>query len=886
MSETASLSAQNLATQNLATQNLAALDLPVRGMSCASCVGRVEKALRAVPGVRAAAVNLATERAHVEGGELMAIATAIRKAGYEPVEQQVELQIEGMTCASCVARVERALRQAPGVLEANVNLATERASVRLVEGAATAAALEAAIAKAGYVAHPRAQTPAQSLGRATDAESEPQGARRDAEIRRLGRAFALAAAASLPLLIVEMTGHVWPGLHRLIARTIGEQGWRLVSFVLSSFVLFGPGLRFYRKGVPNLVRGAPDMNSLVVLGATAAWAYSVMATFAPKLLPAGSNNVYFEAAAVIVALILLGRWFEARAKGRTGEAIKRLLALQPRTARVWRDGVELEIDVGQVRPGDVVTVRPGERIPVDGEVVDGASYVDELMISGEPLPIEKSAGAEVTGGTVNSNGSFRFRATRVGADTLLAEIVRMVERAQGAKLPIQALADKVTAWFVPAVMAAAVVTFAVWLVFGPPPALGLALVNAVAVLIIACPCAMGLATPTSVMVGSGKAAQLGVLFRQGGALQSLSGVRVIAFDKTGTLTEGRPELTDLQVASGFDEAETLRLAASAERRSEHPIAAALVRAAAGRGLSLSDPSAFEARPGFGIEAQVDGRAVRVGAGRFLSDRGLDLSRWTDAAAALATQGKTPFYVAIDHQAAALFGVSDPIKPGSASAVQALHALGVKTAMITGDNRRTAQAVAAALGIDNVQAETPPADKAAAVETLRRTTGSVAFVGDGVNDAPALATADVGLAIGRGSDIAIESADVVLMSGDLRSVVNAIALSRATLANIRQNLVWAFGYNIVLIPVAAGALFPLFGIRLSPMVAAAAMALSSVSVLTNALRLNRFRNRHPGNGEAVIRDRHEEPASPGRSRLSARSLSSGRPKAGPGGLRPG
>jgi Cu+-exporting ATPase len=831
-------------TATLSSQSLTSLDLPVRGMNCASCVGRVEKAILAVPGVGAAAVNLATERARVEGGDPAAIAAAIRNAGYEPLEQEVELEIEGMSCASCVGRAERALRQVPGVLEANVNLAAERASVRLVEGAATTATLAAAVAKAGYAARPVGgpkDTADAGVVSGPISGAEAQGARRDAEIRSLGWAFALAAAASLPLLVVEMTGHVWPGLHQFITRTISEQGWRLISFALSSFVLFGPGLRFYRKGVPGLVRGAPDMNSLVVLGATAAWAYSSTATFAARLLPAGANNVYFEAAAVIVALILLGRLFEARAKGRTGAAIRRLVALQPKTARVSRDGVELELPVGEVRPGDIVTMRPGERIPVDGEVIDGLSFVDESMISGEPLPVEKSAGAEVTGATVNTNGSFRFRATRVGADTVLAEIVRMVERAQGAKLPIQALADKVTARFVPAVIAAAAITFAAWLIFAPPPALGLALVSAVAVLIIACPCAMGLATPTSVMVGSGKAAQMGVLFRQGSALQSLSGVRVIAFDKTGTLTEGRPELTDLEVATGFDEADALRLAASAERRSEHPIAAALVRAAEGRGLALSDPVAFEARPGFGIEAEIEGRAVLVGADRFLSERGHDLSRWTETAAALAAQGKTPLYTAIDGQAAALFAVSDPIKPGSAAAVQALHALGVKTAMITGDNRRTAAAVAAALGIDHVQAETAPADKAAAVETLRRTAGPVAFVGDGVNDAPALAVADVGLAIGHGSDIAIESAEVVLMSGDLRGVVNAIALSQATLANIRQNLVWAFGYNIVLIPVAAGALFPLFGIMLSPMVAAGAMALSSVSVLTNALRLNRFRS---------------------------------------------
>jgi Cu+-exporting ATPase len=814
------------------TTPLQPFDLPILGMTCASCVGRVEKAIKAVPGVRGAAVNLATERAQVEGGDPAAVADAIRSAGYEPVERDTELKIDGMTCASCVARVEKALIQVPGVLDASVNLATERARIRAVGSAATPSALAAAVARAGYTAQPSQEASAEQVDR--------ERAVRETEIRDLRRSVIVAATASLPLFVVEMLGHVVPGARHAIATTVGEQGWRLLSFVLATFVLFGPGLRFYRNGVPNLIRLAPDMNSLVVLGATAAWAYSAVATFAPRVLPPGSDNVYYEAAAVIVTLILLGRWFEARAKGRTSEAIRRLMGLQAKTARVERDGVEVELPIDQVISGDLVTVRPGERIAVDGEVFDGASFVDESMISGEPIPIEKSAGATVIGGTVNKTGAFRFRADKVGADTLLAQIVRMVETAQGAKLPIQGLVDKVTAWFVPAVIAAATVTFLVWLAFGPAPSLGFALVNAVAVLIIACPCAMGLATPTSIMVGTGKAAELGILFRRGEALQALRGVAVVALDKTGTLTKGRPELTDIHVAEAFSVPEVLALAASVERFSEHPVGGAILEAATGRGLTLHDPVGFQAIPGFGVEAIVDGREVIVGAERLMVLRGVDVSTFADEAARLGDAGKSPLYAAIDGQPAAILAVADPIKPTSHQAIAALHDLGLKVAMVTGDNRRTAQAVARDLGIDDVLAEVLPGEKADAVNTLRTAHGPVAFVGDGVNDAPALATADVGIAIGQGSDIAIESADVVLMSGDLLGVVNAIALSRATLANIRQNLTWAFGYNVVLIPLAAGALYPAFGLLLSPVIAAGAMALSSVSVLTNALRLYRFR----------------------------------------------
>jgi len=810
------------------------IDIPVLGMTCASCVGRVERAIKAVPGVASAAVNLAAERAHVElvdAGQTAAVIEAIRKVGYEPLERSIELKIAGMTCASCVGRVERALRAAPGVIAAQVNLATERAQVQVLEGTELGA-LTAAVAKAGYHAEPVAEATPELADREREA--------REAEVQGLKRNVIAAAAATAPLFLVEMGRHFVPGVHHWLAGTIGEQPWRLASFALAAFVLLGPGLRFYRKGVPNLVRRAPDMNSLVVLGASAAFLYSVVATFAPGLLPAGADHVYYEAAAVIVTLILVGRLFEAQAKGRTSEAIKRLMTLQAKTARVERDGVAHELPIGEVRVGDIVLVRPGERVPVDGEVLDGASFVDESMISGEPIPVEKTAGAEVIGGTVNKTGAFRFRATKVGAATMLSQIVRMVEAAQGAKLPIQAVVDQVTSWFVPAVIGVATLTFGVWLIFGASPALSFALVNAVAVLIIACPCAMGLATPTSIMVGTGKAAELGILFRRGEALQSLRDVQVVAFDKTGTLTLGRPALTDLEVIHGHNEGEVLRLVAAVEALSEHPVAQAIVDAAKSRGLSIPPAEHFESTPGFGVAAKVEGRTVQVGADRYMTRLGVSVAAVSGAAERLAHQAKTPLYAAIDGELAAIIAVADPIKETTPAALRALHAQGLKVVMITGDNARTARAVAEQLRLDEVVAEVLPDGKVAAVRDLQARFGGLAFVGDGVNDAPALAAADVGIAMGAGTDIAIESADVVLMRSDLRGVATALALSRAVLRNIRQNLVWAFGYNVVLIPVAAGVLYPAFGLLLSPMVAAGAMALSSVSVLTNALRLRAFR----------------------------------------------
>lgn len=810
------------------------LSLPVEGMTCASCVGRVERALKAVPGVQTATVNLATERADITFGDPadpQAAVGAIESAGYAVREETTELGIEDMTCASCVGRVEKALRQIPGVIEANVNLATERARVRHSAGLVTTAMLEAAVEQAGYKAR--------RLSAATASSDDQDSERRENEARGLRRSLLIAALLTLPVFVLEMGSHLIPAMHHWVLGVLGEQRNAYLQFVLTTLVLFGPGLRFFRKGVPALLRGAPDMNSLVSVGTAAAYGYSVVATFIPQVLPQGTANIYFEAAAVIVTLILLGRTLEARAKGRTSQAIKRLVGLQAKTARVERNGETLEIPLDQVTTGDVVFVRPGEKIPVDGQVVEGASYVDESMITGEPVPVSKGVGAGVVGGTINKTGAFSFRVTKVGANTVLAQIIRLVEEAQGSKLPIQALVDKVTLWFVPAVMAAAALTFLIWLIFGPTPALTFALVNAVAVLIIACPCAMGLATPTSIMVGTGRAAELGVLFRKGEALQALRDVSVIALDKTGTLTKGRPELTDLVPAEGFDYDEVLALVAAVETRSEHPIAEAIVAAAKQRDLKIAAIEAFDATPGFGVSAKVSGRTVSVGADRFMTQLGLDVASFLPAAQRLGEQGKSPLYAAIDGRLAAVIAVADPIKETTPEAIKALHALGLKVAMITGDNAATASAIARQLGIDEVAAEVLPDGKVAALKQFRSHGARVAFVGDGINDAPALAEADVGLAIGTGTDVAIEAADVVLMSGDLRGVANAIALSQATIRNIKQNLFWAFAYNAVLIPVAAGMLYPINGTLLSPIFAAAAMALSSVFVLGNALRLKRF-----------------------------------------------
>lgn len=822
--------------------------LQVDDMSCASCVGRVERALKAVPGVASASVNLATERATVTGvAPLEALLAAADRAGYPA---QVLDDGSGVADAGFDAGGDAGVDAASA--GAGQNPATHAAGAL-----GTAGATPGAGGGAGAAGGAKAAGGAGAAGGSARASGQVSGAarkplsredRKAAEQRALWRDLWIAAALALPVFLLEMGGHVVPAFHHWVAHTIGTQNSWYLQFVLTTLVLFVPGLRFYKKGIPALLHGAPDMNSLVAMGTLAAWGFSVVATFLPGLLPAGTVNVYYEAAAVIVVLILVGRFLEARAKGRTSEAIQRLARLQAHTAHLRRDGAVVDVPLAQVRVQDVVEVRPGERVPVDGEVIEGTSYVDESMITGEPVPVAKTAGSTVVGGTVNQTGAFTVRATAVGGQTVLAQIIRMVESAQGAKLPIQTLVDRVTMWFVPAVMTAALITFIVWMVFGPAPALGLALVNAVAVMIIACPCAMGLATPTSIMVGIGRGAELGVLFRKGEALQLLKDAKVVAVDKTGTLTEGKPALTDLLVQPGFDRAQVLAQVAALESRSEHPIARALVAAAEAEGLVLPAVSDFESLTGLGVTARVggvpDGHVapavlVAVGADRYMQTLDVDVSPFASEAEKLGQEGKSPLYVAIGGQLAAIVAVSDPIKSTTAAAIRTLHDQGLKVAMITGDNARTAQAIARQLGIDDVVAEVLPAGKVDAVKRLQQRYGAVAYVGDGINDAPALAQAEVGVAIGTGTDVAIEAADVVLMSGSLQGVPTAIGLSRATIGNIRENLFWAFAYNTALIPIAAGVLYPAFGILLSPMLGAAAMALSSVFVLGNALRLRRF-----------------------------------------------
>ncbi|BAC91988.1 heavy metal translocating P-type ATPase [Gloeobacter violaceus] len=739
------------------------------------------------------------------------------------MSKSLEVEVRGMTCASCASRLERVLGGIDGVVAASVNLATERAQVSYVPPAEPAH-LRAAIEAAGF------KVPAAADTANTDA--------RTLETEALKASVIFSAAFAVPLAVLAMLPMLWPALETAMMAAAPEAVWRWLMFALATPVQFGPGLRFYRSGWASLRHGAPDMNALVMIGTCAAYFYSATAVLFAGWFPAGTGHVYFEASAVVITLILLGRYFESLAKGRASEAMKRLLNLQPPTARVVRDGIEQEVPVEAVAVGDVVAVRPGEKVPVDGEVISGASYVDESMITGEPLPVAKGEGAAVVGGTINQNGAFRFRVSRVGAGTVLAQIMRLVETAQASKPAIQGLADRVVAYFVPVVLVIAALTFVLWVVFGGPAAVGFALVNTVAVLIIACPCAMGLATPTSVMVGTGKAAELGVLFRRGAALETLANVQVVALDKTGTLTRSRPELTDFLAQPGFERQEVLILVAAAESMSEHPLARALTAAVGD--VALPEAERFAAVPGYGIEAMVQGRRVQVGSERYMGRLAVATDAVASRAVALAAAGKSPIYAAVDGRLAAVLAVADPIKPESRAAVEQLHRQGLEVVMVSGDNRRTAEAIARELGIETVIAEVLPDAKAETVRKLQSAGRTVAFVGDGINDAPALAQADVGIAIGTGTDIAIETGEVILMAGDVGGVPNAIALARTALTNIKVNLFWAFAYNVLLIPVAAGVLYPALGWLLNPVLAAAAMGFSSLFVVSNALRLRRFR----------------------------------------------
>ncbi len=799
----------------------AVLTMAIPGMSCGGCVGRVEAALGRLPGIGPAEANLANRTLRISpgpGGTAQVI-DALTRAGYPPRTETLRLRIEGMHCASCVGRVEAALAAVPGVISAHVLLPQDAAVIEALSGAVDPADLAAASAGAGYAAVPVG-------GAATDRGAADEAG---AALRRA----AIAGALTLPVFLTEMGGHAIPALHHALVAAIGPRTLWLIQFVLASLVLAGPGRGFFRVGLPALARGAPDMNSLVAVGTLAAWSYSTVVLFAPGLLPETARAAYFEAAAVIVTLILVGRWMEARAKARAGGAIRSLVALQPDTAQVLRNGVAREVPVAGIRVGDRVRLRPGERVAVDGRVVEGRSDIDEAMLTGEPLPVAKGPGDPVTAGTVNGTASLTYEATAVGSETRLAGIVRMVETAQATRLPVQALVNRIALWFVPAVMALSALTVAVWLLAGQGP--GLALVAGVSVLIIACPCAMGLATPMSIMVGSGRAAELGVLFRQGDALQALQRVRTVAFDKTGTLTEGRPVVVGLAAAPGWDVSGALALVAAAETASDHPAAHAILARA--EGMDLPEATDAAAKPGLGVTARVGDRAVLAGSARMMAEAGIDLSVFAAKRTEAESAGQTVLFGAVDGQPALFLAVADRIKTGAAEAVVDLHRQGVRVALISGDGEPAAAAVGDALGIDRVVAGVLPEGKVAALGDLAAD-GPVAFVGDGINDAPVLAAADVGIAIGSGSDVAIEAADVVLTSGDPRGAVQAIGISRRTMTNIRQNLGWAFGYNVALIPVAAGALYPVSGWLLSPALAAGAMALSSVLVVLNALRLNR------------------------------------------------
>jgi Cu+-exporting ATPase len=821
-------------------KRLAQINIPVTGMTCASCVRRVERTLSEKEGVAEASVNFAAEKASVtyepaatNPDELIG---AIRDAGYDADVREVTFGVMGMTCASCVGRVERALEKVPGVLEARVNLTNERATVEYLAGEVEPRDLEKAVEGAGY-------------GVIREEESYVEDYH-EREYRMLRADFLLAAVLTALILLGSLP--MMLGLEPPIPMM-----WlSLALLALATPVQFWAGRRFYRGAWAALKHGQANMNTLVVMGTSAAYLYSAVATLVPGLFAGGGMaHVYFDTSALIITLILLGRLLEARAKGRTNKAIKRLAGLQARTARVVRGGEEIDVAMEDVAVGDVVVVRPGEKVPVDGVVISGESAVDEAMITGESIPVTKRSGDEVIGATMNTTGSFRFEATRVGKDTALSQIMRMVEEAQGTKALIQRLADRISGIFVPVVIGIAVVTFFIWWLLGPAPAFTFALLNMVAILIIACPCALGLATPTSIMVGTGKGAESGILVKGGEALEGAHKLTTVVLDKTGTLTRGRPDLTDVVVADGIQEKELLRLVASAERGSEHPLGEAIVRAAKGRGLSLADAEEFESISGAGIRAQIEGREVIVGNRRFLDDHGISEDGLASRSEELARAGKTPMFVAVDGVPAGLVAVADTVKEESRDAVRKLHSLGLEVAMITGDNRRTAGAIARELGIDRVLAEVRPEDKANEIKRLQAEDKRVGMVGDGINDAPALAQADVGIAIGTGTDVAMEAADLTLISGDVRGVARAIRLSRATIRNIRQNLFWAFAYNVALIPVAAGVLYPFFSdgsvpevLRpvfgeygfLNPVLAALAMALSSVTVVSNALRLRRAR----------------------------------------------
>jgi Cu+-exporting ATPase len=812
----------------------------ITGMTCTTCARTIAKGLSETPGVEHADVNFASDKASIKYDptkvNLAKIKDTVSELGYGIAVKKSIFPVAGMTCASCVARVESALSSVPGVIFANVNLASEKATVEYLEGTAVAD-LRRAVKDAGYELGPEAQ----ALEDVTTAGQR--------EIQVLRNRFIVAAILAS---IIMALGFSPPFV-----------GKPYLLWALATPVQFWAGLRFYRGAWRALKHKTSDMNTLIAVGTSVAYFYSMMAVIAPGLFTTGilAANLYFDTSAAIIALILLGRFLEARARGQTSAAIKKLIGMQPKTALVIREGEEREIPVDDVRVGDLFQVRPGERIPVDGTVRQGYSSVDESMITGESIPVEKKVGDEVIGATINKTGSLEIEATKVGKDTTLAHIVRMVEEAQGSKAPIQRLADVIASYFVPAVIGIAIVTFIIWYFVGPAPSLTFAFLNLVAVLVIACPCALGLATPTAIMVGTGKGAEHGILIRNGEALERTHQINTVLLDKTGTLTRGEPVVTDVVAAPVSSTEEVLRLAASAEHSSEHPLGEAVVKAALGKKLELSPSSDFNAIPGQGVEALVGGKKLFLGNLKLMKEQGLALNGLEKRAAELLQEGKTVMFLGRDSQVEGIIALADTIKPGAKEAVQALHKMGIETAMLTGDNRRTAEAIAPQVGIDRVLADVLPEYKAGEVKKLQEEGKVVAMVGDGINDAPALAQADIGIAIGTGTDVAMETGDITLISGDLMGVVTAISLSKRTMRTIKQNLFWAFAYNTALIPVAAGVLYLAFGKTgvpsglhfilgdygfLNPILAAAAMAASSITVVSNSLRLRRFKPARLGN----------------------------------------